>query len=169
PVKASWKHMSTNLRPMTAAGDPQFLMGVDENGLGSLIGPMTVTAVTAEVSLGGAERLKRKLRGRFALDLGDSKALVRFGKVALAEAWCRALLPEASSPNDLLRALAPKSLRRIRKRCPNAHARSQCLGVSEVFGAFEAPEELVERVQQHLKRWQRQGIRICHVESEVVC
>ena len=67
-------------------------IGADENGLGPRLGPMLTTAVLAEVDDRGHATVERKVRGKLRERLGDSKALVSHGDVALAEAWARVLV-----------------------------------------------------------------------------
>ncbi len=156
---------------MTAASKAnasRFLLGADENGLGSLVGPMITTAVLAETTSEGASRLLRRPRGHLARDLADSKELVRFGHMALAEAWCRALLPAAQTPSELLEHLGSEALARVRSGCPTTSAKRQCWG-HRFSGSFEAPPDVVERLRKHVARWRTQGVEVRSVESEIIC
>ncbi|MBK7402926.1 MAG: hypothetical protein IPJ34_43550 [Myxococcales bacterium] len=63
--------------------------GIDENGLGPVLGPLVVTGV----ALAGAVRPRT-----LGPLVGDSKALVAHGDVALGEAWARVLLEALGKP-----------------------------------------------------------------------
>ena len=54
------------------------LLGVDENGLGPLLGPLVVTAARARATESGASFAAKKARGARKTRLGDSKGLVAF-------------------------------------------------------------------------------------------
>ena len=58
-------------------------IGVDENGLGPRLGPLVVTAVVARVTEEGHAVASRRPRGALAKRLGDSKAMIAHGDVAL--------------------------------------------------------------------------------------
>ena len=83
-----------------------FVVGVDENGLGPRLGPLIVTAVTAEATNeAGLAIATKPARGGAASRLADSKQLVAYGNSALGEAWARAMVPDATSPESLLQSL----------------------------------------------------------------
>jgi hypothetical protein len=69
----------------------RFRIGVDENGLGPRLGPLVVTAVIARVTEEGCSVASRRPKGALAKRLGDSKAMIAHGDVALGEAWARAV------------------------------------------------------------------------------
>src|SRR5690348_1788279 len=102
-------------------GPDRFRMGVDENGLGPRLGPLVVTAVLTRVTEEGHAVAGRKPRGALAKRLGDSKALVSHGDVALGEAWARALAArlgfDASAPDALIHSLALDPRAELRKMC----------------------------------------------------
>ena len=64
----------------------RFRLGVDENGLGPRLGPLVVTAVLARVTDEGHVVASRRPRGALAQRLGDSKAMIAHGDVALGPA-----------------------------------------------------------------------------------
>ena len=106
----------------------RFRIGADENGLGPRLGPMIVTAVLAEVTAEGHATASRKARGKLGERLGDSKALVSHGDVALGEAWTRALVergcgrPEIgrtpTTVDDLVHAVSADARDVLRNLCP---------------------------------------------------
>ncbi len=151
-----------------ASVDPAhaYCIGADENGLGARLGPLVVTAVLARVREPAERALRRKLPARVAEDLDDSKRLVSHGRVALGEAWARALAaPEAQSPRELFEALSLEGAA-LRVPCPS-HVEAQCW--SAEGEAFEADDELLSRVRGHRAALGRRGIEILRVQSSVVC
>ena len=142
-------------------------VGIDENGLGARLGPLTVTAVMAEVDERGQRYLTKKPRGRLARDLDDSKALVAHGKIAVAEAWARVLTDvRLNSPAEVLGVLCRESSDELQGRCPKA-ALSQCWTTRRE--AFQADAEIVKRIHQHRAALQKKGVTIVKVQTEVVC
>jgi ribonuclease HII len=148
------------------ATDTQFLVGVDENGLGARLGPLLVTGVLAEVTPAGRTWLKKRLPVALARDLDDSKKLVAFGNSRRGEAWARALVPEALTPADLFAALTLESTAELRRPCPAA-AVAQCWGAD--FAPFEADTQLCARTARHLERLRIRGVHIRRVQCSVVC
>ena len=154
-----------------------FRIGADENGLGPRLGPMVVTAVMARVTPEGERLVGRKARGSLAERLGDSKALIAHGDVALGEAWARALalrgcgrLPfargPAATPDALLHAIAADDRAALRAPCPE-HVEAQCW--SAEGEAFAAPDALVETVLADLDRLAERGVEMVAVRSTILC
>lgn len=145
-------------------------MGVDENGLGPRLGPLVVTAIVARVSDAGQCIAARKPRGSLARRLGDSKALVSHGDVALGEAWARALAArvglDARGPDSLIHALALDSRSELRRMCPS-HVEAQCWNTERE--TFEAEGELVARVSDDLGKLAARGIDVVDVRTTLVC
>lgn len=150
-----------------------FRIGADENGLGPRLGPMLVTAVMARVTEEGAAIVGRKPRGGLAERLGDSKAMVAYGDVGLAEAWARALVERgggraaaAATPDELAHAITSEDRAELRAMCP-PHVEAQCWGAAGE--AFTAPAELVGAIHKDLDRLEKKGVTIVSVRSEVLC
>lgn len=143
-----------------------YRLGVDENGLGAWLGPMTVTAVAARVSDEGTVWLKRRLGARLAADLDDSKKLVAFGNHGLGEAWARALFPRAATPGELLGQLLRQPTSALRDRCPSSSV-AQCW--SNAATAFHSDDEVVRRLEKHLAVFAKRGVQIISATTEVVC
>ena len=156
---------------------PRFRIGADENGLGPRLGPMVVTAVMARVTPDGERRVGRKPRGALAERLGDSKALIAHGDVALGEAWARALVQRGcgrvsvaggkpTTPDALLDALAADTRATLRAPCPT-HVEAQCW--SAEGEDFTAPDAMVAAVAADLDRLAEQGVELCAVRSVILC
>ena len=154
----------------------RFRIGADENGLGPRLGPMIVTAVLAEVTPEGHAVASKKPRGKLGERLGDSKALVAHGDVALGEAWTRALVergcgrPEASrSPanvDDLVHAVSDETRDVLRRACPPGGVDHCWSGGDD---ALSAGADLVATLQNDLDRLADKGVRIAAVRSRIVC
>lgn len=146
--------------------EARFWIGVDENGLGSRLGPLLVTAAMAEVDSSGKRYLQRRVPKAMRGDLDDSKNLVSFGSHALAEAWARAVYPDASSPAELFQALSLRTEATLRSRCPK-RAEPQCWTLQDE--RFHAEDETVARVAGHLARWRRNGVNVVAIRTEALC
>ena len=121
-----------------------FRIGVDENGLGSRLGPLVVTAVLARTDGDGERALSRRLPRSLRSSLDDSKRLVSHADVRLGEAWARELvMPEATTPGELFERLSLEGVTALKKPCPE-HASAQCWNAERE--AFEAPAVLLRRV-----------------------
>ena len=151
-----------------------FRIGVDENGLGPRLGPMLVTAVMARVTDDGAAVVERKPRGGLAKRLGDSKEMVAYGDIALAEAWARALAARGSgrpgfsygTVDELVHAIAFEDRAKLRAPCPD-HVAGQCWNTNDE--KFVAPNELVETIDKDLDKLATKGVTIVAVRSSIVC
>ena len=142
-------------------------IGTDENGLGSRLGPMIVTAVLADATPSGERLLSRKLPARLRRDLDDSKRLVSHNNIALGEAWSRAVVgPDAKNPSELFDALSFEGKTELTNRCPR-HIKKQCWGVQAQ--SFQADDELVDRVVGHVEYLSARGIQLRRATSSVLC
>lgn len=149
----------------------RYRIGADENGLGPRLGPMLTTAVLAEVSDAGHATIERKARGGMKKRLGDSKALVSHGDIALAEAWARVLVEHTkaiapTSISQIVDALTLEDVDQLKQRCPS-HVAGQCW--HESGEGFEAGDELLKEVRKDLKKLEASGVRILGVRSAIVC
>ncbi|HKQ71124.1 MAG TPA: hypothetical protein VJT73_17380 [Polyangiaceae bacterium] len=145
-------------------------IGIDENGLGPRLGPLVVTAVVARVTEQGKNIASRKPKGAIAKRLGDSKAMVSHGDVALGEAWARAIARKlglaANDPDALIHALALDPREELRRLCPS-HAESQCWNTERE--AFDADDDMVDDVSRDLDKLAAKGVDIIGAKSSVVC
>lgn len=151
-----------------------FRIGVDENGLGPRLGPMLVTAVMARVTEDGAGVIERKPRGGLAKRLGDSKEMVAYGDIALAEAWARALAARGAGRagssygtiDDLVQSIAFEDRAKLRALCPE-HIAGQCWNT--IAEKFVAPDDLVTTISDDLDKLAKKGVTIVAVRSSIVC
>jgi ribonuclease HII len=142
-------------------------IGADENGLGSRLGPMIVTAVLAETDEPGERFLQRKLPKRMREDLDDSKRLMSHTEVGIGEAWARVLTGDsASSPAALFELLSHEGSAKLREPCPKT-AHAQCWNAERE--TFCATDEQLTRARSHLETFRTRGVRILEVQSSVVC
>ena len=149
----------------------QTVVGIDENGLGPRLGPLIVTAVTAQAA---DEKAAKVLLGRpgraFGTRIGDSKALVSYKDGALGQAWAcvlgEAAGVSASSPGDLVAGLALDDQPTLRSLCPSTHE-AQCWSCEGE--GFDAPAEVMAGVRKDLGRLEKRGVRIESVRVGIVC
>jgi ribonuclease HII len=145
---------------------PRTHVGVDENGLGPRLGPLVVTAVSAQATGEAAPLLSKRPRGGLAARLGDSKRLVSFDDSALGEAWARALVPGPGTPEELVRALCLDGDATLRSPCPSHHER-QCWGTEGE--AFAAAPDSVAAIARDLTRLAERGVQVTRVRVAIVC
>lgn len=150
-------------------GDPvanEHLVGIDENGLGALLGPMVVTAVYAEVDERGKRFLARRLPQRLRQDLDDSKRLVSHSDTALGEAWARVFARDANTPDELFRRLCLEDQATLEGPCPK-HASAQCW--NPTTDSFSADDDLLVRVQRHVHGLEQRGVRLLGAHCSILC
>jgi ribonuclease HII len=144
-----------------------FRIGVDENGLGSRLGPLIVTGVLGHVDQAGDRTLGRKLPKSLRASLDDSKRLVSHRDTRLGEAWARVLVgPEAKTPAELFAVLSLEGEAELKKPCPS-HVSAQCWQVEGE--SFLAPPELMKQVQRHREGLAKRGVELIAVQSSVIC
>ncbi len=149
----------------------RFRAGIDENGLGSLLGPMLTTAVLTEVSDKGKLTVEGKVRGKLKERLGDSKALVAHGDVDLAEAWTRVLVRkitgrEPQTIEDIVRAVSLDEEAALKSRCPT-HVEAQCWNTEE--DAFSATAAELAQAATDLELLEKKGVKFLAVRSVISC
>lgn len=143
------------------------IVGVDENGLGPLLGPLVTTAVSLELKRYRADHHAELGR---ALGIDDSKATAGFGQMALAEGLALALIESLTGalPTDidaLFDALLLDGPSALRTPCP-AGSRPQCWSVSLALPCFGGD---VEAGRQVLRKLAKAGLRPLHVRSALAC
>ena len=142
-------------------------IGIDENGLGSRLGPLIVTSVDARVTEDTSRRLDHGHYAETGALLNDSKRLVSHHDTRIGEAWARALVgAHADSPEKLIEALTLYPLTDLQAPCPK-HVKAQCWSVQGE--AFSASRELVDAVHAQLKKLAEQGVAVDSVRSAIHC
>jgi ribonuclease HII len=143
------------------------LAGLDENGVGPMLGPMVVTIVLARANAAGTRSIRNK-REKLGGRLDDSKAIASYHDGALAEAWTRALAARLSlpcdSPGTLLDALRFEANEAMEARCSPGHR--QC---SETDEPFVAAPEMVDLARRDLNKLAARGIDVIGVKSAILC
>ncbi len=147
--------------------DARYRIGVDENGLGSRLGPLVVTAVLARVDAAGARALERRVPKRLRSAVDDSKRLMSHTDVGLGEAWARELAaPDTGGPAQLFERISLEGSAKLREPCPKSAA-PQCWSGSKE--AFEATPAEQRRVARHRTLLAKRGIELVGVRTSVVC
>jgi len=152
---------------MPISNAPAFAIGVDENGLGSRLGPLVVTAVLARTNALGRETLGRRLPRSIRASLDDSKRLLSHTDVRLGEAWAREVVaPDATSPSALFERLSLEGGTKLRERCPS-HVEAQCWHAADE--TFVAEPALQKRVARHRALLAARGVELLSVKTSVLC
>lgn len=143
------------------------VVGVDENGLGPLLGPLVATAVTIEVDSYDAAKLRR--RG-LRLGIHDSKQTSGFGHMAWTEALSLALLERLTghlpeSFDDLLAAVSLDPVATLREPCPES-TRAQCWSADLVLPVFDGD---IEAGRLALQKLSRSGVEVTRARSALAC
>lgn len=143
------------------------VVGVDENGLGPLLGPLVTTAVG--VSLPRYVPAAQVAAGR-ALGIDDSKATAGFGQMAIAEGLALAVVERRTGalPTDvdaLLEGLLLERPAALRGACPE-NARAQCWEAPLTLPCFGGD---VAAGRAMLAGLAARGIELVHARSAVAC
>ena len=143
------------------------IVGVDENGLGPLLGPLVTTAVSVETA-----RYSQKRHGAVGRELGidDSKNTAGFGRMAVAEGLTLALMQSrcgavCADVDQLFAALLLDARDVLVRPCPET-TRSQCWSrplALPCFGGDAAEGALI------LHKLARRGVQVTHVRSALAC
>ena len=158
----------------TTAPEARFFGGIDENGLGPRLGPLSVTGVLARTdSPQAAQEAVRPAAAEMAALIGDSKRLVGFGHSALGEAWARVLFRaqglDFQRPSELIRQLSLDAPDTLQTRCP-AEAFPLCWRpFSDESDRFEAGDEVLARAEAARQSLLSRGIRLEAVRSVIIC
>ncbi len=157
---------------VAAVSDEAIWLGVDENGLGSRLGPMTVTGVRVRVD-------RAKLRDRAAVrraveraGVGDSKELCAHGNMSAMEARVRAMLRvhcgwSPISLSEFAAKTATETDAALRASCPDGEAPKVCFDDAVELPAFggEVTDEDLDRARALKER----GFVIEDVRVSVQC
>jgi len=168
-------------RELLSNGGPCVHVGVDENGLGPMLGPLIVTGVSFRVTGARPTSLGQLV--------GDSKALVSHADVSLGEAWARALLTTLGdpprTPSEVLARISLDDEATLRAPCPRddgdvpagLHAASMCWPPERE--SFFADDALVERCLAIVRGWsgerrpgrfaRRDKVELAGVRAAILC
>lgn len=143
------------------------VVGVDENGLGPLLGPLVTTGVCVELGRYQAGRMATLAR---ALGIDDSKETAAFGRMAGAEGLALAVLGQLrgrvpTHVDELLEDLLLDAPPTLRGRCPDA-SRPQCWSVPLALPCFGGD---VAEGQRTLQTLAKRGIHVRRAKSAVAC
>lgn len=144
-----------------------FVVGVDENGLGPLLGPLVATAVTLEVEQYQAPRLRR-IGERMGVH--DSKQTGGFGQMAWTESVALALVQALHSRvpttfDELLTMVSLDAPTVLQSPCPSG-ARAQCWSQDVTLPAFGGDPE---HGREALRRLIRAGVKVTRISSALSC
>lgn len=162
--------MPKTKKPLLPAWEGAHYVGIDENGMGPRLGPLVVTSILAQCDAPGAKVVTGKPRGAIAKRIGDSKKLVAFEDSGLGEAWARAIALRAgitaTTPADLLRAIALDAEDELRAPCPSHHVD---LCWSTEGEAFVSDDATVEACLADLDRLAAKGVQVRRARVAIVC
>lgn len=143
------------------------VVGVDENGLGPLLGPLVTTAVSFDIARYSPER-----HGAVGRELGidDSKATAGFGQMAAAEGLALALVESlygvvVDQLDAFFDCLLLDKPTQLRTPCPSS-SRPQCWSVPLALPCFGGD---ITAGRQMLRGLVKSGLRPAHVRSAVSC
>ncbi|MDB4987481.1 MAG: hypothetical protein JWN04_2659, partial [Myxococcaceae bacterium] len=129
------------------------VVGVDENGLGPVLGPLVTTAVSFELARYSPERHAGVGR---ELGIDDSKATAGFGQMAVAEGLSLALVellygPAVCEVDALFECLLLDKPSALQAPCPSG-SRAQCWSAALPLpcfgGAIEAGRVMLRGLAQ---------------------
>jgi len=147
----------------------RWIVGVDENGFGPRLGPLTATAASISIDDYDPERLAAIAR---AHGVDDSKANSRFGAMKVAESIALALAARETgsvpgSADAFFDALALGGTEALRVPCPSAHVGRQCFDEPLPLPAFGGDAREGERVLLAVER--EGGLRLERVRTTLAC
>jgi len=155
-------------------------VGIDENGLGPVLGPLIVTGV--------AFRFAGPRPSSMGSLVGDSKALVSHEDPSLGEAWARALLiglgRGARTPGEVLAQLCLDDESTLRAPCPS-HPSAEpdhephAMCWPNVAESFVADDAMVNKCLATIRGWtgekvggrfvRRTPLELVSVRTSIVC
>ena len=143
------------------------VVGVDENGLGPILGPLVTTAISLGLARYAPER--QATIGR-ALGIDDSKATAGFGQMAIAEGLALALVERlfrvrVTDIDGLFDCLLLEPPATLQRPCPGGAA-AQCWSAALPLPCFGGD---IEQGHKALEGLARRGILLLHARSAVAC
>jgi len=147
-------------------------IGIDENGLGPRLGPMTVTGVRVELdpALLATPTMYRRLAERCGI--GDSKAQSAHGSMGPSEGRVLALLDDhldlrPTTLTDLAHRVGLEDEASLRRNCPTGAAPKACFQdpvALPAFGPGPSPDD-----RRRARELRENGVRLRAVRVAVVC
>ena len=144
-----------------------FVVGVDENGLGPLLGPLVTTGITLKVA-----RYQPERHGHIGRELGidDSKATAGFGQMRVAEGLALAVFERlwGHTPRDVDALFEGLLLDRpavLRGHCPK-RSQAQCWSVQPELPCLGGD---VAEGRSILSGLEARGVRLVHARSALAC
>ncbi len=147
---------------------PRLRAGLDENGLGPRLGPMTVTG--ALLALSAPDDVVAKAAA--AARIGDSKGLCAHGSMGEVERFVLAALDvhlgrRPATLDELLDAVGHESPEALRAPCPAGEAPRQCFASPVALPAFgDGPGD---RDRASLTALRDAGVRVVAVRVSLAC
>lgn len=147
---------------------PRLRAGLDENGLGPRLGPMTVTG--ALLSLAAPDDVVAKAAA--AARIGDSKGLCAHGSMGEVERFVLAALDvhlgrRPATLDELLDAVGHESPEALRAPCPEGEAPRQCFASPVALPAFgDGPGD---RDRASLTALRDAGVGVVEVRVSLAC
>jgi ribonuclease HII len=147
-------------------------IGIDENGLGSQLGPMIVTAVRLEIDRAKVANHAALVRATERAGIGDSKAVCSHGSMASAEAMVLSLFEShlgivPVSLDALVQDVGLDDHAALRTDCPSGEASVACFGDPIALPAFgPGPSDRDRATSRALAR---SGVRLAGVRVGVLC
>jgi len=143
------------------------VVGVDENGLGPLLGPLVATAVTLDVDDYQAPRLQR-LGERIGVH--DSKQTAGFGQMAWTESVVLSLLGSlhGKAPatfDELLTMISLDSIDLLMSPCPRS-THAQCWSHALRLPLFGGDATIGAAALEQLRRT---GVEVTHARTALAC
>ncbi len=142
--------------------------GIDENGLGPLLGPLIATATTIEVKRYDADALRSV---GVAAGVGDSKATSGFRKMRGAESIALAVAERELGRvprhvDEFLEAISLDGPLALRAPCPDASTSRQCFETRIELPAFGGE---VERGREALKALSKAKVKLIRTRTAIRC
>lgn len=148
--------------------EPRLHAGLDENGLGPRLGPMTVTGALLALTADDAA----VARAAAAARIGDSKSLCAHGSMGEVERFVLAVLDvhlgrRPDSLDALLDAVGHETPAALRARCPSGEAPRQCFASPVALPAFGPPPGDADRAAARALR--DDGVLVAAVRVSLAC
>jgi ribonuclease HII len=157
---------------VAVVSEEAILLGVDENGLGSRLGPMTVTGVRVRVDRAKLRDRKATFRAVERAGIGDSKELCAHGSMKAIESRVLAMLEvhcgeKPRSLTEFAGLTTIESDAALRALCPEGVAPKICFDDAVPLPAFEGA--IADEDRERAKALKDRGFVIEAVRISVQC